>query len=188
MPTIIKGIGYKSLQVQYLTIPCYLLGASMYFVAATFSDKVKRRGPFILGAGLFIMTGYAILLGSHTPGVRYFACYLVLFGAPIIPGLNLSWLNTNMAPHYKRAAAIGLQQTIGNSGGVIAGQIYLSRESPGYKTGNAVSLTACGLTWCGTWVMMWILRRRNAEKDRKIAEGITDNGKGDHSVNFKYQL
>ena len=188
LPTIINDIGYTSLQAQYLTIPCYLLGSIVYFTVATISDRVKRRGPFILFAGMFIMTGYSVLLGSKTPGVRYFACYLVLFGAPIIPGLNLTWLNTNMSPHFKRASAIGLNQTIGNSGGVIAGQIYLSRESPWYKTGHAVSLTACGLTWCCTWIMMWILSRRNAEKDRKIQEGTPDTGKGDHSIYFRYQL
>ncbi|KAI1616441.1 high-affinity nicotinic acid transporter-like protein [Exophiala viscosa] len=188
LPTIIKGLGYTSLQVQYMTIPCYLLGTIAYFTCATLSDKTKRRGPFMLFAGIFIMTGYAVLLGSHKPHVRYFACFLVLFGAPIVPGLNLTWLNTNMAPHYKRATAIGINQTIGNSGGVIAGQIFLTGESPYYKTGMAVSLTAVGLTWCSTWVMMWILRKRNAEKDRKIAEGFTDDGKGDMAVHFKYQL
>ncbi|KAI1376395.1 nicotinic acid plasma membrane transporter [Hypoxylon crocopeplum] len=188
LPSIIRGIGYTSLQAQYLTIPCYVLGAAVYFGVATVSDKIKRRGPFILCAGIVIMTGYAVLLGNPAPGVRYFACFLVLFGAPIIPGLNLSWLNTNMSPHYKRATAIGINQTIGNSGGLIAGQIYLSRESPGYKTGHAVSLTACGLTWCCTWVMMWILSRRNAEKDKKALAGGPDDGKGDHAVSFRYQL
>ncbi|XXH01588.1 orotate phosphoribosyltransferase [Hypoxylon texense] len=188
LPSIIQGMGYTSLQAQYLTIPCYVLGAAVYFGVATVSDKIKRRGPFILLAGLFIMAGYSVLLGSTTPGVRYFACFLVLFGAPIIPGLNLTWLNTNMSPHYKRATAIGINQTIGNSGGVIAGQIYLNRESPGYKTGHSVSLTACGLTWVCTWIMMWILSKRNAEKDRKAQEGALDDGRGDHAVSFRYQL
>jgi hypothetical protein len=138
--------------------------------------------------GLITLTGYAILLGSKTPSVLYFACFLVLLGNYVFPGLNLIWINGNTAPHYKRATAIALNQTIGNIGGVIAGQIYLVRERPYYVTGHSVSLTGCGLAWCGVLLLWSIFARENAKRDNLVREGSVDTGKGDQSINFRYQL
>ena len=42
-----------------------------------------------------------------------------------------------MAPHYRRATAIGLQQAIGNVAGVVAPQVY---RSPPYREGHWFSL------------------------------------------------
>lgn len=137
--------------------------------------------------GLFTLAGYSILLASSTPAVLYFACFLVTFGGYVLLGLNIVWINGNTTPHYKRATAIALNQTIGNMGGIIAGQIYLARESPRYVTGQAVSLASCGIAWCGVWVMLYVIRRKNAEKEEKILAGVVDTGKGDSSIHFKYQ-
>lgn len=142
----------------------------------------------MLAFGLVTLTGYAVLLGSRTPTVLYFACYLVLFGNFVFPGLNLIWINGNTAPHYKRATAIALNQTIGNIGGIIAGQIYLTREKPWFVTGHAVSLTGCALAWCGVWLLRWLFARENARRDKLVQEGATDTGTGDRSIYFRYQL
>jgi MFS family permease len=188
LPTIINSIGFTSLQAQYLTIPIYIFGGIGFFSAAYFSDRTEQRAPFMLAYGLVTLTGYAILLGSKTPGVLYFACYLVLFGNYVFPGLNLIWINGNTAPHYKRATAIALNQTIGNIGGVIAGQIYLARERPYYKTGQSVSLTGCGLAWCGVLLLRWIFARENARRDKLVRDGAVDTGNGDRSIYFRYRL
>jgi MFS family permease len=166
----------------------YILGALVFYIVAILADRTQRRAPFMIFCGLFTMAGYAVLLGSTTPGVLYFACFLVMGGAYVMPGLNITWLNANTTPHYKRATAVGLNQTIGNMGGIIAGQIYLARESPHYVTGQAVSLVGIGLSWCGTLVMWWILSRKNSEKERKLQAGVADTGRGDESLYFRYNL
>jgi len=50
-------------------------------------------------------------------GVKYFATYLCAVAVYVGPGINLTWLNVNVAPHYRRATAIGFQQTMGNTAG-----------------------------------------------------------------------
>lgn len=50
-----------------------------------------------------------------------------------------SGINNNMAPHYRRATAIGIQQTIGNIAGIVAPQVY--RAAP-YRLGNWCSLAS----------------------------------------------
>lgn len=188
LPVIVDGLGYSSLQSQYLTIPVYITGAIGVSVAGYLADHYQARAPILLAFSLPVIAGYATLLGTGNTAVNYFGCYLVVFGTFVYPGLNLTWLNGNTAPHYKRAAAVSMNQTIGNLGGIIAGQIYLARESPRYKTGHAVSLAGLSLAWALTWVLWAYLRRQNSRKDQKLKDNVEDVGNGDTRLDFKYQL
>jgi hypothetical protein len=49
----------------------------------------------------------------------YFSTFLIAPGVYIIVGLNVSWLLNSHAPYYKRATAIRMNQSIGNSAGVV---------------------------------------------------------------------
>jgi hypothetical protein len=77
-------------------------------------------------------TGNIILATTTGTGPRYFAVFLIASGTlkpPIKgpeadeigiysgPGLNISWVAGNVANHYKRSAAFGLNQLMGNSAG-----------------------------------------------------------------------
>ena len=187
LPVIVRGMGFTSLQAQYLTIPIYVAAAIGIFFMAFLSDRLQRRAPIMLIFSLFTVAGYSILLGNHTPAVNYFACYLVLFGGYVF-GLNVTWINGNTSPHYKRATAIAMNQTLGNLGGVVAGQIYLSSEKPYYTTGHSVALAGCCLSWFVTIVMWIMFKRRNERKERMVAEGVEDKWSGDDSIHFKYLL
>ena len=192
LPNIVKGLGNTGLQTQYLTIPIYISGAIGVIAAGYLADRFQVRAPILLSFSLTVIAGYATLLGTHNPAVNYFGCFLIVFTSYVYTGLNLTWLNGNTAPHYKRATAISMNQTIGNMGGVIAGQIHLARESPHYKTGHAVSLAGIGvgwtLTWVLWWVLWWVLRRENKMKAEMLGDGLVDESRGDASMNFKYQL
>ncbi|KAI1617659.1 nicotinic acid plasma membrane transporter [Exophiala viscosa] len=189
LPTIIKGLGYTSKQTQYHTIPIYLVGAVAFFGFAWLADRTQRRAPIMLFFPLFTMLGYAILLGWNVaPGAKYFACFLIVTFGSVLPGLNITWLNGNMGPRYKRATALAMNQTIGNFGGIICGQIYLDKESPRFVTGQAVALSCCCLSWSGVWVMWWMLKARNDKRDEMVQAGQEDTGKGDESIYFRYQL
>ena len=181
-------MGFSSWEAQYLTIPTYITGALGFFLMAWLADRLQCRAPIMLLSNLFTAAGYAVLLGNHTPGVDYFACFLVIVSGYVLPGINITWISGNMSPHYKRATAIAMNQTIGNLGGVIAGQIYLSREKPYYKTGHTISLTGWSLSWFLTMLMWWLLKRGNDQKSKKLSEGEEDNGRGDYSLHFKYLL
>lgn len=60
---------------------------------------------------MFGIVGYIILLTVSTDGVRYFATFLCAVAVYNGPGLNVTWINVNVAPHYRRATTIGFQQT-----------------------------------------------------------------------------
>ncbi|EXJ79178.1 hypothetical protein A1O3_08679 [Capronia epimyces CBS 606.96] len=189
LPAILKSAGYNSLQSNYLTVPVYMFGAIVFIAAAVASDRLRLRSPFILLANVFGIVGYIVLLTvPSNNGVRYFATFLCAVAVYNGPGLNVTWINVNVAPHYRRATSIGVQQTIANTAGIVAGQIY--RTSP-YKLGHSFSLGALCLAQVMVVVKMFYIRWWNTRKE-KIARGeIEDTRKyktGDRELDFKYHL
>lgn len=146
------------------------------------------RGPFVAFANVFGIAGYILILCPTSNGVKFFGTFLCAVAVYNGPGLNLTWLNVNVAPHYRRAMAIGVQQSIANTAGIVAGQIY--RDRP-YVLGNAFSVGALSLAQV-LIVWKWLyLRRMNTVKS-KIASGeVEDTRKvksGDRELDFKYHL
>jgi MFS family permease len=191
LPVIIEsGLHYSTVQAQYLTIPVYIWGAIIYFIVASLSDRFSNRFlPLILSAP-FTMCGYAILLSTApAAGVKYFATFLVATGCYICAGINFSWLAANSAPDGKRAASVGVQQTVAQLAGVVAGQIYAADTAPRYTLGHAWSLGSIVVAWCGWWVYRWILRRREAEKEEIRRRGLVYEAVwDDRAPDFRYQL
>ena len=76
-----------------------------------------------------------------------------------------------------------------NCSGVVGPQIYLPRDSPRYVMGNAVSMSCEAVAFIGVGIMYFMLKRRNSEKAKLLAKGVTDNGKeGDGALNFTFLL
>ncbi|KAF7547213.1 hypothetical protein G7Z17_g7905 [Cylindrodendrum hubeiense] len=180
LPTIIKGLGFESLQVNYLTIPVYVTGC-LILAAVTFtSDRLKKRAAIAVCVPLIVITGYAIPIGTPVAGAGFFAMFLCS---------GVAWVSNNIKPDHKRSAALPFFVSIANISGVVSGQVYPSSSSPRYILGNAVSLSMEFLAGCGIVVIYFILRRRNQIKAKQRDDGVTDNGeKGDKSLDFEYIL
>lgn len=180
-------MGYDTLASNYLTIPVYVFGALGFFTFAFLSDRLGHAGPFLLLTNAIGIIGYALLLGVSNNAVKYFACFVCTIAVYNGTGLNLAWLNVNMAPQYRRATAIGIQQTIGNSAGAVAGQVY--RQAP-YYLGNGFSLGAIAVAEVLIVVHVLYLRRLNRAKER-ILVGEVDTRKrrtGDGDVHYTYRI
>lgn len=91
-----------------------------------------------------------------------------------------------MAPHYRRATALGFNQTFGNLAGVVAGQVY---TSPPYRLGNGFSLGCTIVAMICTCIMYIYLRSQNKEKEA-IRNGIKmdsmTNRTGCDDLDFTY--
>lgn len=132
--------------------------------------------------------GYIILIAVKNNAVRYFACFVCTIAVYNGTGLNLAWLNVNTAPQYRRATAIGIMMTIGNSAGVVAGQVY--RESP-YLLGNSFSLGCIVVANILITIHFVYLVRSNRVKRAILAGEIEDTRKkttGDRHVEFIYRV
>ncbi|KAM0742499.1 hypothetical protein ACQRIT_002676 [Beauveria bassiana] len=187
LPSILVSMGYSVIQAQYLSIPVYIFGGLAFLVAAFISDRYCIRGPLLWLTNVPGIVGYVLIICSSSNGVKFLGTFLCAVSVYNGPGLNLTWLNVNVAPHYRRATAIGMQLSIGNSAGVVAGQIY--RTAP-YRLGNIFSVAALGLSQVLIVVKWLYLRQQNWEKERYLT-GEEDGRRvrtGDRAPDFKYHL
>jgi nitrate/nitrite transporter NarK len=108
LPVILKdGFHYSTKQAQYLVIPVNLWGAIVYAVGAVISDRYHKRFWIMAICAPIGVAGYAILLAPVSPGVEYFATYLIATACFLCTGGNIAWLTGNVAPDGKRAASLG---------------------------------------------------------------------------------
>lgn len=101
----------------------------------------------------------------------------------------VTWVATNIIPDHKRSVGLPVFYSLGNLSGLVSSQLYPSKDGPRYIMGNA---TSAGMEVVAVFFVIatWLLlRRRNAKKDKLIAEGATTNGlEGDMALDFKYCL
>ncbi|GJN82022.1 hypothetical protein PLIIFM63780_005559 [Purpureocillium lilacinum] len=123
LPLIIKSFGYDTITTQLLTIPVFFWASIAYIAVSWLSDRWRRRAFFMMPVCLVTATGYALNIGLPVSqrGALYFSTFLIAPGIYIIVGLNCAWLLNSHAPYYKRAMAIGMNQTLGNSSGIVVG-------------------------------------------------------------------
>lgn len=95
-------------------------------------------------------------------------------------------INNNVAPHYRRATAIGFQQTIGNITGIVAPQVY--RAAP-YRLGHWCSLASAILCMVMISLQIMYLYFLNRKKDQ-IANGTREDDRkettGEGHIDFRY--
>lgn len=84
----------------------------------------------------------------------------------------------------------------GNLGGAISGFIYLSRDSPRFRTGHAILIGMISMSTCLQVFMTLWLRRENARRDREYKpvdqytaeEKYAEREKGDNATFFRYTV
>lgn len=91
-----------------------------------------------------------------------------------------------MAPHYRRATAIGLQQTIGNLAGVVAPQVY--RAAP-YRLGHWCSLGSgiiCMILISGQIAYLRLLNKKKDQISRGERADDRKETTGEGQLDFRY--
>ena len=193
-PTILKQLGWTSYKAQYLSIPIYVTAAVVTLSIAILSDKLCHRYGFAM-LGIAVATvGYGILLATDSVAVpvRYFALYMVTVGGYITQPIVLAWLANNMGGHYKRSISTAMQIGLGNAGGIVASNIFISNEAPSYPVGYGVSL---GMLWlCGIACTILFIglrlenrkRERGGRDDRYTLDRDELENLGDDHPRFRY--
>ena len=71
--------------------------------AAWFSDRVGKRGPFIIVASLVGGIGYTMLITQDNQYVKYVGVLLLASGVYTSQPLMYAWCSNNVATKSKRA-------------------------------------------------------------------------------------
>lgn len=129
LPTIIKTLGYTSVKAQLYTVPPNIAGFFSVLLVGHFSDKLKVRGPFMMGGATVAIIGYIMQIASAEPLTRYGGTFFVAVGVFPCGPLVMGWLANNLAPHYVRATGTGFQIMIANMAAFIATFTYLQKDA-----------------------------------------------------------
>lgn len=192
LPLIIKSFGYATVTTQLFLIPVYLWASCAYLAISYTSDKVGRRVAFMVPACLLMAVGYALNIGLPLSqnGALYFSTFLIAMGVYIIVGLNATWLLNSHAGYYKRATAIGLNQSFGNSAGVVVGQIFKTKVHGKYLLGLSFSLGAVVMAALGHLTLYFMLEKENKRREKLTPEQreweIMHGKGGDFHPDFRY--
>ncbi|KAG7887391.1 hypothetical protein KL936_004551 [Ogataea polymorpha] len=189
LPVILKsGLGFSSIEAQYLSVPVYLIAGFIFFAAAELSDKFRRRALPMIILNCIGIVGYILILAVAKQSVKYFGCYLIAFPLYAGTGINEAWVTSNTAPRLKRSVSLATNQALGNLAGIISGQVY--RDSPKYILGHVFTI-GCLFVACGSAaICSFMLNRRNKENSVVLESGEDTRGKkrtiGDDSPEFKF--
>jgi MFS family permease len=129
LPTIIKGLGYTKVKAQLLTVPPNFCSFVAVLLAGYYSDKLRVRGPLMIGGCSLAIVGYIMLIASPHVLTRYGGTFFVAVGIFPCSPLVMGWLSNNLAPHYVRATGTGFQIMIANMAAFIATFTYVQNDA-----------------------------------------------------------
>jgi hypothetical protein len=84
-----------------MTIPVYVLGAISLSAQVYFSDRLKKRGVFIVSCCAPVAAGYLMCVFSKNPDVGYAGMFVLVVGkfCRMTPGGDLLIVLTRLVPH-----------------------------------------------------------------------------------------
>ncbi|KAG0650795.1 putative transporter [Hyphodiscus hymeniophilus] len=194
LPTIISELGYKTTKAQLLSVPPYAAAAILTIIIGFIADRTKRRGLCNIGVSFLGVAGFAMLLGSQKPGIKYAGTFLGALGIYPCIANTITWVSNNTEGVYKRGVVLGFMIGWGNLNGVVSSNIYY--QSPKFTVGHATVLAYMFAFLMGGSVVMELLlmrenkARREGKRDHWV-EGLNDKEiekLGDMRPDFLYTL
>jgi len=113
LPTIVKDMGYSSINAQGLTAPVYFAAFLCCVFAAWLSDKYGKRGYIIAGFASMSTVGYILLATTTADGPRYAGVWLASCGIFPALAINITWLLNNQGGDSKKGAGLAILATFG---------------------------------------------------------------------------
>ncbi|OAL53524.1 MFS general substrate transporter [Pyrenochaeta sp. DS3sAY3a] len=194
LPTIVRDMGYSSVNAQGLTAPAYFCAFVCCLFAAWASDRWGKRGWFVAGFATMGTVGYMMLAtiqDESKTGPRYAAIYFATCGIFPALALNITWLLNNQGGDSKKGAGLGILATFGQCSSFVSSTLFPSTDGPFYVRGCAVGCAFTGLIVILSLGLHFKLEHENRKRDSlygKVGEDVrvdvTDGG--DQNVNFRY--
>ena len=142
-PTIVKTLGYSTVETQLHTVPPFAAAFALCLIMAYFSDITRLRFPFIAFSVVLTATGLGILMTvHHNFHTQYAALCLVAMGAFTTGPIVICWYVMNLQGDIERNIGTAWMIGFGNCGGLVATFTFLSKDAPLYHTGYSICMGA----------------------------------------------
>lgn len=167
LPTILKEMGFSSINAQGLTAPVFFLSFLVTVTTPYIADRTQQRGIMLIILTVMGGVGYVILATTHSVAARYFGCFLAAAGIfPAIANI-LPWVLNNQGSDTRRGAGIVLLNLVGQCGPLLGTRLYPSNEGPFYVKGQSICAAFMFFTTLLVILLRTLLAWENKKLDRK---------------------
>jgi hypothetical protein len=132
LPTILKGMGYSSVNAQGLTAPVYFASFLLCVAATLASDGWDRRGFIVAGFATVSCIGYlslATIEDKTKVDVRYFGVWLAMHGIFPALSINITWLLNNNGGESKRDAGLAILAIFGQGSSFCSSAVFPNADA-----------------------------------------------------------
>ena len=176
LPTLVKNFGFSTIHTLLLTAPPYILTGALCILNTWNSDRTSNRSLHILVPTLVAITGIIITLATTNIAARYFALFLMLPGTYACFQVSNAWMaNIAARPRKKRAIAIAMNNSFGNTALTWTPYLYPKSDGPRYVTAWSVNLALSTVLIIATIVLSILLKRDNKKADAATAREFTSH-------------
>ncbi|RAK79223.1 putative MFS transporter [Aspergillus fijiensis CBS 313.89] len=195
LPTIIAEMGYTALQSQALSAPPYVLAFLAVLLTAYYSDRHRRRSPFLIAHALVSATAYLTLaltghyhaffadrhLTTLQTTIRYVSLYPAIAGFFSAITLIITWSMDNRPAQEGKGASVALLNLVGQCGPLLGTRLYPASEGPWYVRGMGV----CAGCMVLVAVLAVVLRGMLGRENWRVQLGKQGGGAGDEEFEME---
>ncbi|KAF3935635.1 hypothetical protein ABW19_dt0205471 [Dactylella cylindrospora] len=197
LPSFIADFGYTDLNAQLFSVIPYSVSFVVLPTCAFISDRIRLKGPFIVGGLSLACIGYIILLSAHTSAAGMVAVCCLTSGLYTAIVLTVTWLGINTGGFTKRGTTWGIAEVFAQVFAIMGTKLY--KYPPRYIQGHSIMLgflVFADLNAIALWAYMAYL---NKKKDKILEEYAARNETHphvdksleevyDYHINFRYSL
>lgn len=163
-PTIVKGLGYTSIEAQLMTVPPWAVGYVVSMLLAWSADRFNARGLHVSLAG--VLTGTGFLASRLLPAEAYLPRYgcLIVASCGAFPSAAplTAWVTCNAPSTRTLGLAAAMNNSMVGLASILALWVWRSvEEDRGFPTGNTVCAVAGYVTAGLALVLHFFYLREN---------------------------
>lgn len=191
-PTLIKNLGFDTINANLLASVTHFALIILALFAARVSDWTRLRGPVCVACTIYALVLAGVqysVVSSNDKWTKYAVFVLFMAGNATFQGINSAWMSTNLRD--PKGVCIGQAVIVmaANLGGLAGQQLFREDDAPKYRRGFMGIL---GL-FAGTLVLICGLSGLYLFKNRNLVRSYTGRGntseERERELNeLKYQL
>ncbi|KAE8148058.1 major facilitator superfamily domain-containing protein [Aspergillus avenaceus] len=195
LPTILKDMGFTSINAQGLTAPPYFASFLVTIATTWIADRLQQRGLMIACLSLIGAVGYVLLATCTSVSVRYAGVFLAAIGVfPSIANI-LPWVLNNQGSDSRRGMGIVILNVIGQCGPFLGTNIFPDSDGPRYIRGQSICaafmfftvILALALRTLLVWENHRLDKEHGTLEEREARGWDADVGVGDENYGGGYR-
>ncbi|CAA7268074.1 unnamed protein product [Cyclocybe aegerita] len=165
----LRNLGFNTTETNLLVIPSVVIGATMLFLTAWFSELVNSRVAATLILQIWALPLLIALytFNSQTSQWIYFAVITLVTGFPYVHPIQVAWVSRNSYSVRQRTISASVYNMFVQTGAIVYANIYRSDDRPLYKRGNRQLIAICSMNITLYILTYFFYRTLNARREKK---------------------